>query len=141
MDVRKGLHESAAFFVGFNTRKGYINDTCNHKIACSTIREAISLVENHYFTAMKCKLSALFSLLFFTINIAIAQTDKWTGTWQMSRKPYADSSTAIIMNLQIGIPDQQQLYPAKIKLQYGHFSGTYEMLLVRKNDEQIAIVA
>lgn len=43
------------------------------------------------------------------------------------------------MNLQIGIPDQKQLYPAKINLQYGQFSGTYEMLLVRKNDAQLAI--
>ena len=88
---------------------------------------------------MKHKLSALFSLLFFTVNITIAQADKWTGTWQMSRKPYAGASAAIIMNLQIGIPDQKQLYPAKIKLQYGQFSGTYEMLLARKNDGQLAL--
>jgi hypothetical protein len=71
--------------------------------------------------------------------MTMAQADKWTGTWQMSRKPYAGTSTPIIMNLQIGIPDQKQLYPAKIKLQYGQFSGTYEMLLVRKNDGQLAI--
>src|SRR5256885_16449248 len=109
------------------------------RIARSAIREEMSLVENHYFTAMKRKLSGLFPLLFFTVNIAMAQADKWTGTWQMSRKPYAGSPTAIIMNLQIGIPDQRQLYPAKIKLQYGQFSGTYEMLLVRKNDGQKAI--
>jgi hypothetical protein len=88
---------------------------------------------------MKRKWSALFSLLFLAGNMAIAQADKWTGTWQMSRKPYAGASAAIIMNLQIGIPDQRQLYPAKIKLQYGEFNGTYEMLLVRKNDGQIAI--
>ena len=88
---------------------------------------------------MKRKWAVLFSLLFFTGNMAIAQADKWTGTWQMSRKLYAGSSAAIIMNLQIGIPDQRQLYPAKIKLQYGEFSGTYEMLLVRKNDGQIGI--
>src|SRR5687767_12356747 len=97
------------------------------------------LLENHYFAAMKRKWSALFSLLFFTVNMAMAQADKFTGTWQMSRKPYAGSSTPIIMNLQIGIPDQKQLYPAKIKLQYGQFNGTYEMLLVRKNDGQLAI--
>jgi hypothetical protein len=88
---------------------------------------------------MKCRLSTLLSLLLFTYNISIAQADKWTGTWQMNRKPFASSSAAIIMNLQIGIPDQKQLYPAKIKLQYGQFSGTYEMLLVRKNDGQLAI--
>lgn len=92
-----------------------------------------------YFTTMKHNCLVLLSLLSLTVNIAIAQADKFTGTWQMSRKPYAGSSTSIIMNLQIGIPDQKQLYPAKVKLQYGQFSGTYEMLLVRKNDGQLAI--
>lgn len=91
------------------------------------------------FSAMKRIWSALFALLLFTGNIAMAQTDQWAGTWQMSRKPYAGSSTAIIMNLQIGMPDQKQLYPAKVKLQYGQFNGTYEMLLARKNDGQLAI--
>src|ERR1044072_3843724 len=88
---------------------------------------------------MKRNCTALFYLLFLTVNITLAQADKWTGTWQISRKPYTGSSNSIIMNLQIGIPDQKQLYPAKIKLQYGQFSGTYEMLLVRKNDGQLAI--
>ena len=105
----------------------------------STIHEKISLVEKHYFAAMKCKWCILFFSLFFTVNMALAQADQFTGTWQMSRKPYAGSSNPIIMNLQIGIPDQKQLYPAKIKLQYGQFSGTYEMLLVRKNDGQLGI--
>lgn len=92
-----------------------------------------------YFPAMKHNYLGLFSLLLFIVNTAIAQADKFTGTWQMDRKPYAGSLTPIIMNLQIGIPDQKQLYPAKVKLQYGQFSGTYEMLLVRKNDGQLAI--
>ncbi|MCS3801178.1 hypothetical protein [Niastella sp. OAS944] len=88
---------------------------------------------------MKRNYPGLLCLLFFTVAQAQAQADKFTGTWQMSRKPYAGSSTSIIMNLQIGIPDQKQLYPAKVKLQYGQFSGTYEMLLVRKNDGQLGI--
>lgn len=73
------------------------------------------------------------------MTAATAQADKWTGTWQMSRKPYAGSSSEINLHLQIGIPDEKQLYPAKIKLQYGAFRGTYEMLLVRKNDGQLGI--
>jgi hypothetical protein len=88
---------------------------------------------------MKHKLPVLFSLLFLTANMVLAQADKFTGTWEMSRKPYAGSLTSIIINLQIGIPDQKQLYPAKVKLQYGGFNGTYEMLLVRKNDGQLGI--
>lgn len=88
---------------------------------------------------MKHKLSVLLFLYICTTTLAQAQPDKWTGTWQMTRKPYAGSSSAIIMDLQIGLPDQGQLYPAKLKLQYGDFKGTYELLLVRKNDGQLGI--
>ncbi|WP_162915469.1 hypothetical protein [Paraflavitalea soli] len=88
---------------------------------------------------MQHKVSALLFLFVCTATWAMAQTDKWTGSWQMTRKPYAGSSSAIILDLQIGMPDQGQLYPAKIKLQYGSFKGIYELLLVRKNDGQLGI--
>lgn len=88
---------------------------------------------------MHHKLSVLLFLFVCTTVLAMAQTDKWTGSWQMTRKPYAGSSSAIVLDLQIGIPDQGQLYPAKIKLQYGDFKGSYELLLVRKNDGQLGI--
>lgn len=80
----------------------------------------------------------LFSLLIGTIIPALAQTDKWTGAWQVYSKPWPHIP-AIIMDLQIGAPAEGVLYPAKIKLQYGRFTGIYEMLLVRKNDRQLGI--
>ncbi len=74
-----------------------------------------------------------------TAALARAQSDPWTGSWQMIRKPWTGSSTPLVMDLQIGVPDNGQLYPAKITLQYGEFKGVYEMLLVRKNDGQLGI--
>lgn len=70
-----------------------------------------------------------------TVN---AQADKWSGTWQQSRKPWPHIP-AIVLELKIGAPEQGVLYPAKIKLQYGSFTGIYEVLLVRKNDSQLGI--
>ncbi len=80
----------------------------------------------------------LFSLLSVIIVPVMAQTDKWTGSWQVISKPWPHIP-AVIMDLQIGAPEQGVLYPAKIKLQYGQFTGVYEMLLVRKNDRQLGI--
>jgi hypothetical protein len=85
------------------------------------------------------KVSSLLLAACLISNLIQAQSDPWTGTWQMVRKPRTGSSTSVIMNLQIGVPDNGQLYPAKINLQYGEFRGVYEMLLVRKNDGQLGI--
>lgn len=80
----------------------------------------------------------LFTLLTVVVTPVMAQTDKWTGTWQVYSKPWPHIP-AIIMDLQIGVPAQGVLYPAKIKLQYGTFTGIYEVLLARKNDRQLGI--
>lgn len=68
----------------------------------------------------------------------MAQADKWTGTWQMNSKRWPHIP-AIILELKIGAPERGILYPAKIKLQYGSFTGIYEVLLARKNDQQLGI--
>ena len=94
--------------------------------------------ENHYFAVMKGKFFGLLSWLIFTVTTSMAQADQWTGSWQMSRKPWGNS-TAIVLDLQIGVPEQGLLYPAKIKLQYGQFTGIYEVLLAKKNDGQLGI--
>lgn len=91
------------------------------------------------YLAINHPLFTLLILCCMTATLAMAQADKWTGTWQMIHKPWAGSSDKIIMELQIGVPDQGQLYPAKIRLQYGEFKGIYEMLLVRKNEGQLGI--
>lgn len=91
------------------------------------------------YLAINHPLFIMLILCCMTAMLAMAQADKWTGTWQMIHKPWAGSSEKIIMELQIGVPDQGQLYPAKIRLQYGEFKGIYEMLLVRKNEGQLGI--
>lgn len=68
----------------------------------------------------------------------MAQDDKWAGTWEMQYKPWPHIPP-IIMQLQIGLPEQGVLYPAKINLRYGNFEGIYEVLLARKNDGQLGI--
>lgn len=83
----------------------------------------------------------LFIILIFQTGIvpaAVAQTDKWTGTWQMYSKPWPHIPP-IVLELQIGEPEQGVLYPAQIRLQYGKFSGVYEVLLAKKNDAQLGI--
>ncbi|PSL46582.1 hypothetical protein CLV51_103563 [Chitinophaga niastensis] len=87
---------------------------------------------------MKQQLLVLLFLLTCTASGVVAQADKWSGTWQMSRKLPGEMA-AITLELQIGAPDNGQLYPAKIKLQYGKFTGIYELLLVGKNDQQLGI--
>lgn len=68
----------------------------------------------------------------------IAQADKWSGTWQMNSKPWPHIP-AVILDLQIGVSEQGVLYPAKIRLRYGSFTGVYEVLLAKKNDHQLGI--
>lgn len=87
---------------------------------------------------MKGKLFILFALLTFSATALTAQTDKWTGVWRMTTKPWATASN-IVMELNIGRPVAGMLYPAVIQLQYGEFTGRYEVLLARKNDQQLGI--
>ncbi|MCW3462398.1 hypothetical protein [Chitinophaga nivalis] len=79
-------------------------------------------------------------LLFLLLTMVIkagAQTDKWPGTWKMTYK--RGTAAPIHLELQIGAGKQQTLYPALLKLEYQSFSGTYELLLAKKNDWQLGI--
>ncbi|KAA2243789.1 hypothetical protein F0L74_15035 [Chitinophaga agrisoli] len=71
------------------------------------------------------------------VNTACGQADKWTGSWQIIVKQ--PPMQEMVMDLQIGVPQQGVLYPAKIKLHYGQYTGVYELLLARKNDNQLGI--
>ncbi|MCF6406061.1 hypothetical protein L3C95_24395 [Chitinophaga filiformis] len=66
------------------------------------------------------------------------QADKWVGTWTMEYKPWPTTS-GIKLQLQIGKPERNMLYPAQLKVIYSPFSGTYEVLLAKKNDNQLGI--
>lgn len=74
-------------------------------------------------------------LLSFTV---MAQQDPFVGTWKIEKKEAVEDSTFFV-ELQIANPEQQRLYPAQLKIRYENFNATYELLLVKKNDGQLAI--
>lgn len=78
-----------------------------------------------------------FTCLFFSFT-SFAQTDDYTGTWQM-KYPATATASAVNMELQIAAPEKNILYPAQLKLQCDSFHATYELLLVRKNLRQLGI--
>lgn len=69
---------------------------------------------------------------------AVASNDQWAGTWKVDYKPWPHIP-AVTMQLQIGMPRQNMLYPALLSLDYGEFHGSYYLLLVRKNEQQLGI--
>ena len=73
--------------------------------------------------------------LFFTGIKAFAQTDAFVGTWQMEQI----GSTPVCVQLKIGTPEKNMLYPSSITIESSGFYGVYEMLLVKKNAWQLAI--
>lgn len=87
---------------------------------------------------MKVKFLLIIVLLTAISSTAGAQADKWTGTWKASLRPWG-VGTPINMQLHIGEARQGVLYPAVITLQYGEFTGIYELLLAKKNDDQLGI--
>ncbi|MFN8253806.1 MAG: hypothetical protein U0V75_18175 [Ferruginibacter sp.] len=66
---------------------------------------------------------------------ACAQTDVFSGSWQMETA----GNIPVCIELRIGSPEKGTLYPAAISIQNGIFHGVYELLLVKKNAWQLAI--
>jgi len=89
-------------------------------------------------TILKWKNCLFIVLLTAMAHAGMAQTDKWPGIWRMTVKPWPQS-TLIQIELHIGKAEQGILYPAILKLQYGEFTGIYEVLLAKKNDHQLGI--
>lgn len=89
---------------------------------------------------MKSLIRSIYLLIvcFCCILTVSAQTDKWVGTWSMEYKPWPTTG-GIKMELQIGNPAHNALYPAQIKVIYPPFTGVYEVLLAKKNDNQLGI--
>lgn len=89
---------------------------------------------------MRYLLRPIYLLIVFCCYMmtASAQKDKWVGTWSMDYKPWPTTG-GIKMQLQIGNPVYNTLYPAQLKVIYPPFSGTYEVLLAKKNDKQLGI--
>jgi len=93
---------------------------------------------NHCLMPLKNKCLLLLVLLTGITIVSTAQTDKWTGIWRTAVKPWG-VGTPITMELHIGAPEAGMLYPATIKIQYGSFTGRYELLLAKKNEQQLGI--
>ncbi|MEO7523696.1 MAG: hypothetical protein ABIT58_06350 [Ferruginibacter sp.] len=74
--------------------------------------------------------------LFFPF-LSFAQTDVFQGAWHMDYLP--GDSKPVTMDLQIGPPEKSMLYPAELTIKCDSFSGTYNLLLVKRNIRQLAI--
>jgi hypothetical protein len=74
-------------------------------------------------------------ILFVLLNTAVyAQTEMFSGTWQMHA-----ANIPVEIAVKIGAPEKNTLYPAAITISSGRFYGVYELLLVKKNNWQLFI--
>ncbi|MDN3658091.1 hypothetical protein QWZ08_20735 [Ferruginibacter paludis] len=76
------------------------------------------------------------SLLFYSLQL-LAQTDPFSGTWQMVYSP--DAMPGIKFQLQIGPSQQNILYPAHILISCDSFFAEYDLLLAKKNIREVGI--
>lgn len=79
----------------------------------------------------------IYCFLFYSLKL-LAQTDAFSGTWQME---YSTSATVspIKLELQIGTSQRNILYPAHIKLECDSFFAEYDLLLAKKNSRELGI--
>lgn len=76
------------------------------------------------------KKGLLICLFYFLLQSSSAQ-DNFSGTWQMDY-PVNSINSVIKITLEIGSPEKNLLYPAKMKLQCDSFNATYQLLLAKK---------
>jgi hypothetical protein len=77
----------------------------------------------------------LFIVFILQCTAATAQTDVFTGIWRM----HIPGNSPVDIELKIGSPEKNTLYPATITIKSGNFYGEYALLLVKKNAWQLAI--
>lgn len=87
---------------------------------------------------MKSIFPYLLLFILFTTQSALAQKDSFSGTWAME-KTKDETGEKFLIELQVGKPDQSLLYPAQLTIKYGLFQGIYQLLLLKKNNYQLAI--
>ncbi|MDB5202776.1 MAG: hypothetical protein JWQ27_2185 [Ferruginibacter sp.] len=80
---------------------------------------------------------SIFCFLLISVG-ASAQQDPFCGSWRFDYKKSPDDQP-IVMQLMIGQPERNQLYPAMLTLAHRGFSARYELLLVKKKNGQLAI--
>lgn len=66
------------------------------------------------------------------------ESQSWVGTWEMHYRPWPHIEP-IHVSLRIADPVEDMLYPAQLTLTHGQLIGAYELLLVKKNDQQLGI--
>lgn len=79
----------------------------------------------------------IYCFLFYSLKI-LAQTDAFSGSWQMEYSTAAMASP-IKLELQIGVSQRNILYPAHIKLECDSFFAEYDLLLAKKNSRELGI--
>ena len=81
-----------------------------------------------------------FLLFLFAILCGIVGSaqDQFQGSWQMEYL-FNDNSSPIKIELQIGSPERNLLYPALLSVQCDSFAASYQLLLVKKNARQLGI--
>lgn len=77
-------------------------------------------------------------LLAGSLPFLVSAQSQWTGSWTMSYQPWPHIP-AIDMTLRVAEPTASMLYPAKLELVHNTFRGEYELLLVKKNEQQLGI--
>lgn len=68
----------------------------------------------------------------------IAQVNKYLGAWSASYRPQAGGAT-VYMELQIGTPEKEVIYPASLIIKCDSFSAVYSLFLVKKTYNQLGI--
>ena len=81
-------------------------------------------------------------MLFFISVLVFSPTaraqEPWAGTWEMHYQPWPHIPE-IKMTLRIAEPTAAMLYPTKLEVTHHTFRGEYEVLLVKKNDNQLGV--
>ncbi len=64
--------------------------------------------------------------------------DVFSGSWSATVKVPGLPGNASV-NLSVGLPHNNLLYPARLLIEYAEFHGDYDLLLVKKNGRQLSI--
>lgn len=79
----------------------------------------------------------LFVVFLLFSPLQIFSQDMYGGSWGM--KYVEDNLPEINITLDIGLPERNLLYPAKLSLKCNEFSSSYELLLVKKSGRRLSV--
>lgn len=79
----------------------------------------------------------LLFLLALRAQLLFAQTDSFAGEWNLIRYPQTDS--AVQMQLKVGVPEKNLLYPAEVNIFTQGKKFTYHLLLAKRDIRKVGI--